>query len=95
MCLEYIKLKHMSIQGFAVMDYLTENQVIVLKLLAKGIKPSEISKSEGIACSSVYEAKKRGRRRIDYATQLLKFVFSNECLNKKERLEIINALSKA
>jgi transcriptional regulator len=77
------------------MNYLTENQVKVLRLRTKGLAPSEISKETGLGSSSVYEAIKRGRRRIEYSTDLLVFALTNGLLSLKERESLMATLSKA
>lgn len=73
---------------------LTENQIRVLRWVAQGRKPSEICEIEKMAESSVYEAIRRGRRRIDYAIELLSFAISNEMIDEEGQRKLTRVLSK-
>jgi len=73
---------------------LTENQIRVLRWVAQGRKPAEICEIEKMAESSVYEALRLGRRKIDYAIDLLSFAISNEMIDEEGQQKLKRVLSK-
>ncbi|MGD0646158.1 MAG: helix-turn-helix domain-containing protein [Candidatus Bathyarchaeia archaeon] len=73
---------------------LTKNQTKALRLFSQGIKPSEIGKREGMHESSVYEAIRRGKLKIDYAVELLSFASDNGIIDETNLRRLKLMLSK-
>jgi len=76
------------------MRTLSKNQIMVLKLLRQGKKPSEISKIIKKRASSVNEAIKRARGNIYRATEILRIAVENDLLEEDQILQLKYILSK-
>jgi transcriptional regulator len=73
---------------------LTKNQVLVLKHLRQGKKPSEICKMIKRPISSVYEARNRAKRNIALAIGTLQFAVDNNYLDEKQIRNLKRILGK-
>jgi transposase len=73
---------------------LTENQILVLKHLHQGKKPSEIRKIINKPVSSVYEAINRGQRNIALAIDTVQFAVNNNYLDEKQIRSLKQILGK-
>ena len=73
---------------------LTKNQILVLKHLREGKKPSEIFKIINKPISSVYEAINRGQRNIALAIDTVQFAVDNDCLDEKQIRSLKRILGK-
>ena len=73
---------------------LTENQILVLRHLSQGKKPSEICKIINKPISSVYEAINRGQRNITLAIDTLQFAVNNNYLDEEQIRSLKRILGK-
>ena len=73
---------------------LTENQILVLRHLSQGKKPSEICKIIKKPISSVYEAINRGQRNITLAIDTLQFAVNNNYLDEEQIRSLKRILGK-
>lgn len=79
---------------FSIMCTLTKNQILVLKHLSEGKKPSEICKMIKKPISSVYEAINRGKRNITLAIDTLQFAVDNNYFDEEQIRRLKRILGK-
>ncbi len=79
---------------FSIMCTLTKNQILVLKHLSEGKKPSEICKMIKKPISSVYEARNRAKKNIALAIGTLHFAVDNNYLDEKQIRSLRRILGK-
>jgi len=73
---------------------LTKNQILFLKHLREGKKPSEICEMIKKPISSVYEARNRAKKNIALAIDTLQFAVDNNYLDEKQIRSLKRILGK-